>query len=145
MPEQDIETRELPCELNQTELLARGDAMADAELEIERYKLERSAVADKIKAKRAERRKLAGVVDTGVEQRDVRCVWIEDFAHNCYRLIRQDTGAEVDTRAMTAHDRQEGLFNVDEDAVEHEPRMRRHVDPDPDAPAAAHARRGMDA
>jgi hypothetical protein len=144
MPEQDIEVRELPCELTQTELLARGDAMADAELEIERYKLERSAVADKIKAKRAERRKLAGVIDSGIEQRDVRCVWIEDFAHNCFRLIRQDTGGEVDTCAMTADDRQEGLgFNVDED--EPAPRMRRHVDPAPDAPAAAHARRGMDA
>lgn len=110
MPEQESETRELACELTQSELLARGDAMADAELRIERLKLQRGEVSDKIKAERALRRKLAGAIDTGIEHREVRCVWIEDFAHNCFQLVRQDTGEVVDTRAMTAADRQEDMF-----------------------------------
>lgn len=111
MPELDIEVRELSCTLTEAERIARGEAMADAELRIEQLKLERSGVSESIKHQREQRRKLAGVIDSGVEKRDVRCVWIEDFAHNCYHLIRQDTGEEVDTRAMTADDRQEALFD----------------------------------
>lgn len=109
MPEPDSENRELLCELTQAELLNRGDAMADAELHIERLKAQRSEVADRIKAERATRRKLAGIIDAGKEFRQVRCAWIERFENNCFELVRQDTGAVVDTRAMTAADRQETI------------------------------------
>lgn len=119
MPEPQSETRELLCDLNATELLQRGEAMADAELAIEQLKLKRGELGDKLKAERALRRKLAGVIDSGTERRDVRCVWIEDFAKNCYRLIRQDTGLEIDTRAMTAADRQEPIgFEGDDDGAD---------------------------
>ena len=120
MPEpsrEDVETRELWCELTESELLARGDSMAECELKIEQLKLKRGTIADAIKAQRAERRKLAGVIDAGKEQRDVRCVWIERFEQNCYELIRQDTGALVDTRAMTASDRQRGLGFADDEEL----------------------------
>lgn len=110
MTEPESETRELPCELTPAELAARADAMAEAELAVERLKLERGEVSDAIKAQRLLRRKLAGVIDTGIERRDVRCVWTEDFTHNCFHLVRQDTGEVVDTRAMTAADRQENMF-----------------------------------
>lgn len=142
MPErEDVETRELSCELTEAELLTRGDAMADCELKIEQLKLKRSVIADQIKAQRAERRKLAGVIDAGKEQRDVRCVWIEKFEQNCFELVRQDTGAVVDTRAMTAADRQgsmgfdddaEGPIGEDDELPEGDPPARRNVDPDPD-------------
>lgn len=150
MPEPESEIRELQCELNPTELLQRGDAMADAELEIEQLKLRRSELGDKLKAQRALRRKLAGVIDGGTERRDVRCVWIEDFSKNCYRLVRQDTGLEIDTRAMTAADRQEPMgFDGDDDAddigepdetpepddegdFEDERPIRAHLDDEPD-------------
>lgn len=125
MPELETETRELPCELTEAELLARGDAMAEAELRIEQLELERGQVSDAIKAQRAVRRKLAGVIDSGREQRDVRCVWIAHFTRNCRELVRQDTGEVIDTRVMTAEDRQEGLD------FEPERPVRRHVDPEP--------------
>lgn len=111
MPEPETETRELPCQLTKPELLERGDAMADAELRIEQLKLKRGEVSDAIKAERLLRRKIAGVIDTGIERRDVRCVWIEDFTHNVAQLIRQDTGECVDTRALTAADRQRDLYD----------------------------------
>lgn len=113
MPDrEDVETRELQCTLTESELLARGAALAEAELQIERLKLKRADVSAEIKAQRELRRELAGVIDTGTERRDVRCVWIEDFSKNCFRLIRQDTGEEVDTRAMTADDRQLAMDDV---------------------------------
>jgi hypothetical protein len=145
MPEPEIETRELSCELNQAELLARGDAMADAELRIEQLKLERGAVTDQIKNEQILRRKLAGVIDSGNELRQVRCVWVEDFPKNCFRLIRQDTGAEVDQRAMSAADRQEDMFD-DQDEGElneddEERPLRKHLDPEPETVTAKGGRR----
>jgi hypothetical protein len=116
MPGQpESETRELLCELNTTELLQRGETMADAELRIEQWQLKRGTIGDKIKAERALRRKLAGIIDTGTEMRDVRCVWIEKFEQNCFELVRQDTGAVIDTRAMTAKDRQVDLLGAAEE------------------------------
>jgi len=111
MPSPDIEVRELSCTLTESELLARGEAMADAELQEEQLKAERAAVSEQIKDQQVLRRKLAGVIDSGTEKRDVRCAWIEDFAQNCFHLVRQDTGEVIDTRAMTADDRQEALFD----------------------------------
>lgn len=111
MPSDDIEVRELSCTLTESELLARGEAMADAELQIEQLKAERAGVTEQIKNQRVLRRKLAGVIDSGTEKREVRCAWIEDFVHNCFHLVRQDTGEVIDTRAMTADDRQEALFD----------------------------------
>jgi hypothetical protein len=132
MPEPDTETRELACELNQAELIARGDEMADAELRIEALKLERGGVTDQIKNEQILRRKLAGVIDSGKELREVRCVWVEDFPKNVFRLIRQDTGAEVDTRAMSAADRQEDMFEEDEDQEQGANLGRTHPDDDED-------------
>ncbi len=45
----------------------------------------------------------------------MRCHWQEDFPKNVWRLIRQDTGVEVDTRAMTAEDRQGALAIAPDD------------------------------
>jgi hypothetical protein len=137
MAEPETETRELLCELTQAELLQRGDSMAVSELRVEQLKLKRGEVSDKIKAERALRRKLAGIIDTGREERDVPCVWIGDFVHNCFTCVRQDTGEVIDTRAMTAADRQEDMgFDAERPA-------RRHVDADPDEPSARRGR--MDA
>jgi cobalamin biosynthesis protein CobT len=105
--------------------------MADAELRIEELELERSGVSESIKHQRELRRKLAGVIDSGTEKRDVRCAWIEDFAQNCFHLVRQDTGEVIDTRAMTAGDRQEALF----DGEPKQPAGEETVDLDDEEPA----------
>ena len=115
MPGQpESETRELPCELTATDLLRAGDAMAKCELAIEgleeNRKLANERAKKRVQTQVDRRNELAHMIATGTEVRDVRCVWIEDFAHNVHRLIRQDTGDEVDTRAMTAADRQTDLL-----------------------------------
>ena len=102
--------RELPVRLTQTELLELGDKMSGIEIEIGRRKEDRKALNAQIHELSDERRKIAVLIDSGEETRLVRCTWIEDLAQNCKRLIRQDTGIEVDVQALTADDRQEAMF-----------------------------------
>jgi hypothetical protein len=103
------EQRELACRLTETELLARGETMAEAELEIGKLKEHRKGINGAIADYSATRNKLAKVIEDGEELRMVDCVWIEDIAHNVQNCIRQDTGAQVGQRAMTAADHQLGL------------------------------------
>jgi hypothetical protein len=108
------EQRMLTCKLTDAELLERGDQMAAAELKIDVYKITRKEVSAQISAQSLLRGKLAAVIDAGKEERAIDCTWIEDFAQNCYRLVRQDTGEQVDTRPMVAADRQASLAIVPE-------------------------------
>jgi hypothetical protein len=101
--------RELPCKLTEVELLARGEAQAEAELKIEALKAERRELNRAINVQVDERNKLAHTIDSGLENRKVVCKWIADFEHNVWNLIRQDTGEQVEQRTMTAADRQGAL------------------------------------
>jgi hypothetical protein len=110
------ETRDLACKLTDVEKKLRGEQMADAELEIEQWKLERASVGAKITKAATRRAELAHVIDKGEELRPVRCTWSADYAKNVWRMSRTDTKAEVDTRAMTASDRNVELgFDGDDD------------------------------
>ena len=99
------EVRDLSCKLMDTELQKRGKQMSDVELEVEQWKLERAGVSAKIRKGESRRAELAHVIEKGEETRPVRCAWSADYAKNVWRLHRTDTHAEVDTRAMTASDR----------------------------------------
>jgi hypothetical protein len=105
----EVEQRLLPVKLTEPELLKRGDEMADAEVEIEKLKLDRKALNASIEIVVKRRAMLGHAIDRGSEDREVRCHWQEDFAKNVFRLVRQDTGDEVDTRPMTATDRMGSL------------------------------------
>lgn len=102
----NIVIRELPCALTADELLQRGDAMADCEMAIDKLKDKRSKLSKKIGEKRKERFELAEMIDRGEEVREVSCEWHEDFAKNVRRLMRMDTGGEVEQVTMTAAERQ---------------------------------------
>lgn len=101
--------RELPVKLVVSELLERGEAMAECELQIDKHKAQRKAVNALISKQVDERAKLAHTIESGVETRMVLCKWIGDYAKNVWNLVRQDTGEHVDSRPMTAADRQSGL------------------------------------
>lgn len=110
------ETRDLACRLTDVELQKRGKQMSDVELEVEEWKLERAGVSAKIRTGESRRAELAHVIDKGEETRPVRCTWSADYGKNVWRLKRSDTQAEVDTRAMTAHDRNTELgFDGDDE------------------------------
>jgi hypothetical protein len=107
------EQRELPCKLTEPELLARGEEMSQAELKIAELKERRKGINGEIADNRAERKRLADIIDAGEEKRMVSCTWHDDFEHNVFRCKRDDTGDEVATRTMTVDDRQLAL-EVDE-------------------------------
>ena len=100
------EQRELECQLTAAEFEDRSTKMSEAELLIEQLKDKRRGLNGQIADASAERGRLAHIIDTRREMRAVDCAWVDDYAHNVKRLIRQDTGAEVDTRPMTAADLQ---------------------------------------
>ena len=133
--------RALPCRLTDTEVLKKGEALAAARLLIEELKEQRKVINDRISAQQDEVLELAQLIDARTEERDVLCKWQDDFTHKVRKLIRQDTGEEVDTQVMTAEDLQDELdLNADADADEFNdldeddepPRMRKHLDEDPD-------------
>lgn len=101
----EVEDRFLPVKLTEVELIERAEEMAAAELELEQLQLERSDLAHRMGEARKRRARLAHTIDLGTEDRTVCCEWHEDFAKNVWRLKREDTGEEVDTRPMTATDR----------------------------------------
>lgn len=111
--ERETEMRDLPVKLTDAELLARADQMSAAELEIERLSLERAQTTKSINDQKRTRAELAHTIDRGEEERPVKCAWHEDFPKNVFRLKREDTGEEIDTRPMTGLDRTGKLFDDD--------------------------------
>lgn len=110
--------RLLPLKLTEEELLERGDQMAAAELKIEQLSGERSMLTAKINEQKQTRAKLAHTIEAGVENRDVKCKWIGNYATNQWLLIRQDTGAEVEARTMTSQDLQQDMgFDGEDDVI----------------------------
>lgn len=99
-------TRLLPCKLNEAEFVERGEEMAKCELAEEKLKAERRMVNGQIKVQVQERARLGHIIDKGEEDREVDCKWISNFATNEWLLIRQDNGAQVEARTMTASDLQ---------------------------------------
>lgn len=104
------EQKELECILNDDELRARGDEMATAELDIDKLKLKRSGLNGEIADCRAKCAKLAEAIDSRTEIRMVACVWIEELQQNAKRLVRQDTGETIDTRALEVAELQQDMF-----------------------------------
>lgn len=101
--------KELPVKLTEAELLKFGDQAADCEMRIAALKLERKTINGHISDQRDERKRVLTLIEDGSEARKVLCRWVESIAENCKRLIRQDTGDEVDLLPLTASDRQMDL------------------------------------
>jgi hypothetical protein len=108
MPNEVIE-RLCPVKLTDEEMLERGATMAKEELQIDELKAERRSLNSKINERVAERAKLARVIESGVESRPVRCHWEVDSKAELVLLLRDDTREEVESRPLTAADRQLAL------------------------------------
>lgn len=106
----EVEVRAVPVPLTEAERVQRGDDMADCEVQIEALKAERSELARQVKTLEKRRNELGHALEAGTEERELRCTWEPDYPKNVFRLKRPDTGAEVDTRPMTADDRTADLF-----------------------------------
>lgn len=118
-----MEIRNLPVKLTESETLARGEELARV---VDEYKREEAAEKARAKlareglvAKRQRMETLAQAVETRTEHRDVQCTWTYAHATLTAKLRRVDTGAEVESRAMSFEERQERLPGMgDDDAPE---------------------------
>lgn len=111
-------TRELSCKLNDTEVRERGEEMAREKKEIERLEARRKSLNASIRAKADRITELAKAINERVEVREVLCEWRADYQNKRHDLIRTDTGAVLQQRAMTAADMQTRLPGVDRATAE---------------------------
>lgn len=112
---------ELSCELNEVEWQNRARELAQAHKETKQQKERKKSVmaelgAD-VKIAEAKETKLANIVATKSEQRDVTVEIKYDYEKGRVSKTRTDTGEEIDNREMTDDERQSQLEFVDANDV----------------------------
>jgi len=107
------EKRELMCPLTKPERRQRGARMARVELEVqaldgelEQLKMRARLLKARMDDLADERAKLARAIDSKQESRLIDCEWVESSEQNAWLLLRLDTKALIDTKAMTARELQ---------------------------------------
>lgn len=101
---QNIE-RELPVQLTDDELLAKGHRVAEIEAEVKRLEDQRrDRINRPLRALRDERKTICKSIETGEETRAVKCELRWDYTHQVKRTIRLDTNEEVEAESMTAEE-----------------------------------------
>ena len=102
--------RELPCVLTADEHAMRSRQLATVDDDIRATELDRKVYSAqcnaKIKALKEQQEPLCDAVNTGRELRTVTCYWHDDLVKQERVLIREDTGEEVDRRAMSGDELQ---------------------------------------
>lgn len=112
--------RKLPVQLSESEKALRGEEMArevanHARLEVEK-KEETKRLGELVKQSDERIAELATQVNTGIEQREVRCIELLDHGRNLVELQRTDTREVIDSRPMRADERQTRMpFDDDAD------------------------------
>jgi hypothetical protein len=94
--------------------------MATAEVQIELLEEERKPITEAINDCKKKRNVLAHTIKLGAEDRAVRCEWQPDYEEKILRLVRVDTGVEIDVRKMNEADLQRSLDEIGDD---HEVRL----------------------
>jgi hypothetical protein len=102
-------TRELVCQLNDTEVLERGEQMAACELRAQEIKNERKRVNAALREQTDKREQLAAVIEARKETREVVCRWEPDWKRKVWLLRRSDTKDALEERAMSEADLQQRL------------------------------------
>lgn len=103
----------LPCEMNDEERSDCAYKLTELALEIERIE----NLQKRIKGMREEITEIAHMIDSGVANRDVRCMVCYDTPKpGMKRIVRLDTDEVVEELRMTEADSQPGLFELADDA-----------------------------
>lgn len=105
----------LKCLLTQDEILKAGEAIAKDLSDITGLENELASVSKAIKSKiqecqsRIDRSRI--LISNKYEYRTVICTEVKDFSKCTVTVTRDDTGEQVESRAMTADERQTKLFD----------------------------------
>lgn len=105
--------RDLPVPLGDGELQAKGAKAAKLDDECDELTSKLKSVGkelrDDLKMKRGQIRALHKEISSGTEDRKVLCYEQKDYGKGLVRVVRTDTGVEVESRVMDAGERQEAL------------------------------------
>lgn len=111
------QSEELSCELNQVEWQTRAQELADAHKTTESEKQRKKDIAAEInadvKAAEARESKLATVVATRREQREVVVEVVYNYDEGIVTKTRTDTHEEISRRDMTTQEKQSELDLTD--------------------------------
>lgn len=81
-------------------------AMAEKRHEMDEINTKTQPHREEVKKLTKEIDSLVADIENGTEKRPVPCHELRDFKRNVIRTIREDTGKQIDERAMTAEDRE---------------------------------------
>jgi uncharacterized coiled-coil DUF342 family protein len=112
--ESSVETRRLPVRLTRDEYDAKAQEltaklMQVADLESDLAEMSKS-MREKIKEENGNIKRLTTIVRSRQEDRDVECYEYRDSDRMIVQVIRQDTSEIVETRPMSASERQLVMF-----------------------------------
>lgn len=100
----------LPVELTDKEVQERGEKLAELEQDAQECREEAAANAaryrERKKALAEQIAKVSKCINDGKEDRQVTCDLVPDYRRNLMEIVRQDTNEAVDSRALTADERQ---------------------------------------
>jgi hypothetical protein len=100
----------LPVRLEDKEIQAKGEELADLEQQQQATKEEAAAQAarfrERSKALSLEIKKLTRQINSKEEEREVKCELIPDYKRNVMETVRADNGETVEERALTPDERQ---------------------------------------
>lgn len=105
--------RDLPVKLTPDEIERKSDLLVAAEIEMAGIQDKKAAEVAKwngeLKDVRKNIKALVAELDAKTELRSVKCVTRKDFAKNVAKIVRLDSGAVIEERALDAEERQEAL------------------------------------
>ncbi len=101
----EITNRYLDCEVTDDEIFEYGKEQSKLIMEVKGFEAERKLVNDQIKPRKLRVDELASIIDTGIENREIECVWEYDWKKGIKNLRRSDTDEIVgDTRKIEEHE-----------------------------------------
>lgn len=113
----DAITRRLPVELTDREIQLYGQEQAAELVAIEKLEDKRAEINEAIKPKKKRVDKLAHIIDSKEEERQVDCLWRHDWEREEKRLIRTDTREIVETRKIDPSENQTDMFDGADEAM----------------------------
>lgn len=114
----------LPCELTDDERLRFADELAESTQQAEQARLNKQSTMQvhntEIKVAEARRERLANIVASKIEYRDVIVEEKTDFDNDRFTRERTDTGEILVNRKLTDYEKQATLFDADDTESEEE-------------------------
>lgn len=107
-------TRTLPVKLTNSEIQMYGEEQASLLIQIGKLDDQRKQINDAIKPRRERVDKLAKIIDSKQEERQVDCLWVYSWETGVKRLIRRDTQEIVESRKIEAEENQGDMFDMDD-------------------------------